>query len=144
MEAEDAELARKRQQDAQEARAAAQQATAAASAALQARILAAIPAVHVTASGFRDCETYNSFFCKLSVEVTNGSKEALSKIVIGISNVTAVGDACPSSYAAQFWINVRLSPGEKRGTTVDIKDIEFSKHPLCIKVLNVEFGSFVA
>jgi hypothetical protein len=140
MDAEDAELARKKQQAAQEARIAAQQAETAASAALHARVLAAIPAIHVAANGFKDCELYNSVFCKLSVEVANGSKEALSRIVIGLSNVAAVGDACPSSYAAQFWFYIKLSPGEKRGTTVDVHDIEFSKHPLCIKVLGVEFA----
>ena len=129
MEAEEVELARKKQQ-----------AAAAASSAFEARILATIPAVHVTASGFKDCEAYNGIFCKLSVEVTNGSHEPLSKIVIGISNVMAVGDACPSPHASRFLIDLRLSPGEKRETTIDVLDVEFSKHPLCITVLNVEFA----
>lgn len=129
MEAEEIELVRKKQQ-----------AAAAASSAFEARILAVIPAVRVTAGDFKDCEANNGSFCKLGVEVTNGSQEPLSKIVISISNLTAVGNACPSSHASQFLINVRLSPGEKRETTIDVRDVELSKHPLCIKVLNVEFA----
>jgi hypothetical protein len=150
MEAEEAELKRRAQQEAQQARAAAQRAEQeararaqqteqAASAALQARILAAMSAVQVTSQGFSLCDEYSSF-CTLRVGVTNGSKEALSKIGIGLSSIQAAGDACPSSYATRVILDVKLSPGEKRGTTVHIDDNEFAKHPLCIKVIGVEFA----
>jgi hypothetical protein len=147
MEAEEVELKRRAQQEAQQARAAAQraeqeararaqQAEQAAFAALQARILAAMSAVQVTSQGFSLC----SSFCTLRVGVTNGSKEALSKIGIGLSSIQAVGDACPSSYATHVILDVKLSPGEKRRTTVHVDDIELAKHPLCIKVIGVEFA----
>ncbi len=128
----------KTQKAEKEARAKAQQAEQAASAALQARKLAAISAVRLVSRGFEDC-SYGS--CRyLKIEVTNGSKEALSKILVGLSSAQAVGAACPSSYATQETLRVGFSPGERRDTTIEYVDIEFSKHPLCTKVLDVEFA----
>ncbi len=146
--AEEAELERQEQPAAQEARARqlqaeqesrarAQQAAQEAMARLKARKLAAIPAIHVTSSGFSDCGFNMCTFMK--VEVINGSKEALSSISIGLSTVLTSGDACPTSYAKQEKLNIKLSPGERRGALIDFVDIEFSKHPVCIKVLDVDF-----
>ena len=140
--AEEEESKRKAQQAAQEARAAqlqaAREAKAKAEAILQARKLAAIPGIHVTVKSFFDCG-FN--ICTwMEVEVTNGSKEALSSISIGLSTVPTSRDACPSSYAKQKKLDVRLSPGEKRKTTIDFIETEFSKHPVCFKVLDVQFA----
>jgi hypothetical protein len=125
------------QQAEREERAKAQQAEQAASAAMQARKLAAISSVRVTKSNFETCE-YG--YCHWQVEVTNGSKEALSIVVIGLSSISTVGTACPSSYATRETLKIGLSPGERRGATIDLVDIEFSKHPLCTKVLDVEYA----
>jgi hypothetical protein len=99
----------------QEARARAQQAEQAGSAALQARKLAAISAVRVISNGFSGCER-NSLYCiySLNVEVTNGSKEALSNIMIGIATAPTDGAVCPSSYGTQRKLAVGFSPGEAR------------------------------
>ena len=138
MEAEEAELERKAQQVAQETRAAAQKAEQEAKAALQVRKIAAMPAIQVHRTGFADdCIFAMIKMCGMKVEVTNGSKETLSYITVGLSNVPTAKDTCPSSYATQETITVSLSPGETRGATIDLVDIEFSKHPLCIKVLDV-------
>ncbi len=123
------------QQESQQARAAAEQAT---TAALQARKLAAVSAVQVTSRGFDDCSYGTCHYLK--VEVMNGSKEALSSVSIGLSSAPTVGAACPSSYATRETLRVGFSPGEKRATTIEYVDIEFSKHPLCIKVIDVEFA----
>jgi hypothetical protein len=127
------------QQAAQDARAQAQQAEELARARLQARKMAVIPAIHVAVSDFTGCEFNMCTFMK--VEVTNESKEALSGLTIGLSTIKTSRDACPSSYAKQEKLNIDLSPGERRGDLIDFVDIEFSKHPVCIKVLDVEFAA---
>jgi hypothetical protein len=79
----------------------------------------------------------------MRVEVINGSKEAISKILIGLSAVSTSKDVCPSSYAKKEEVGIKLSPGERGKAIVDFVDIELSKHPICIKVLDVEFANAV-
>jgi hypothetical protein len=128
------------QQAEQEGRARAQQAAQDAIARLQARKWAAIQTIRVTLSGFEYCEPNNLILgCTMKIEVTNGSKEALSKLLIGLATASTVGAACPSSYGTHETLNIGLSPGEKRAASIDLLDKEFSKHPLCIKAIDVDF-----
>ncbi len=143
MDVEETESKRKAQQVAQEAKAksqeAAEQAAVAALAVLRARKMAAIPTIQVIRTGYSDdCILLD--VCGMKVEVTNGSKESLSYITVGLSNVRGSGDACPSAYATQKTVSVYLSPGERRGATIDFVDKEFWNHPICMKVLDVQFA----
>jgi hypothetical protein len=110
--------------------------------AMQARKLAAIPAINVTPGGFDDCGFSMCTF--MHVEVINGSKEAISKISIGLSAVSTNKDVCPSSYAKKEEVGIKLSPGERGKAIIDFVDIELSKHPVCIKVLDVQFADVVS
>jgi hypothetical protein len=126
----------KAQRAAAEERARAQQAAQEAEAKLQARKLAALSAIHVISSGFELCDFGT---CFMKVEVTNESKEALSGILIGLSTIPTTKAACPLTYAKRQKVNIQISPGERRGEKIYGIDIEFSKHPVCIKVLDVAF-----
>ena len=111
IEAEQAEQKRRAQQAAREAKTAAEQRR-------RIRALSAMTDVHVKAVGW-GC----SFSCDLSptiglrVEVTNGSMEALSHVLIGFAFVQST--ACPSSYVSKSLLDLPLSPGETRTVTID-------------------------
>jgi hypothetical protein len=79
----------------------------------------------------------------MQVEVTNQSKEALSRVLIGLA-VAPANSACPSSYAETHTLQVSLSPGEARSYTIDFLDAALSKRPVCIKVIDVEFTNAVS
>jgi hypothetical protein len=115
-----------------------QQAAQEASARLQVRKLAAIPAIRVTSKDFCETDFSDLSFCKLNVEATNGSTEALLSITIGLSTVPTSTDACPPLYASKENLNILLSPGESRGWRIPVLS-EFKKYHVCIKVLDVEF-----
>jgi hypothetical protein len=61
-------------------------------------------------------------------------------ILIGLSTVPTSRDPCPSSYAKQEKLDIKLSPGERRAKQIIFVELEFSKHPVCFKVLDVEFA----
>jgi hypothetical protein len=90
--------------------------------------------------GYRDLETGT---CgpkvDMKVEVTNGSKELLSKIVIGLAFVPT-NSACPSSYAEKHTLNLTLSPGETRPIKVEFLDTALSKLRVCAAVVDVRFS----
>jgi hypothetical protein len=71
------------------------------------------------------------------VDVTNRSKESLSGVLIGLAVAPANG-ACPSSYAETHTLQIPLSSGETRVSTVEFLDAAFSQHPVCIKVMDVQ------
>jgi hypothetical protein len=141
---QEAEAARKAQlavayQAAQERAAA-----AAAASALQLRKSQTIPAVHVTVYGF-ECSsllvldnscTNKPTFVYMRLEVTNQSKESLSGVLVGVAVAPANGN-CPSSYAQTHTLRIPLSTGESRVTTIT-SDTDFLKHPVCVKVLDVQ------
>jgi len=108
---------------------------------MQAGKLVAIPAIQVISAGFNDCEFNQCVF--MEVEISNGSKEALSGILIGLSTAPSNGTR-PLSYARQEKVAVDVSPGEKRTQRILFVPIEFSKHPICIKVLDVKFAAGAA
>jgi hypothetical protein len=145
--AQEAEAARKAQQVAAYQAAQERAATAAAASALQLRKSQTIPAVHATVDGF-ECSSLLSLFdhsCTdkatfvyMQLEVTNESKEALSGVLIGLAVAPANGN-CPSSYAQTHTLQIPLSSGETRVTKIP-SDLEFVKHPVCIKVLDVQFA----
>jgi hypothetical protein len=48
--------------------------------------------------------------------------------------------ACPSSYAEKRTLNLTLSPGETRPTTIDYIDAALSKLRVCTAVVDVRFA----
>lgn len=118
-----------------------QDARAAASRRLETRKFWAMTDIHVTPSGFKCWEDFPS--CEkvdMKVEVTNRSKEALSSVSVGLAFIPTKNSACPQSYAQKETLQVPLSPGETRVYTIDFLDAAFSKHPVCIKVIDVQFA----
>lgn len=102
----------------------------------------AIRDVHVRSMGlkcspffFTDAPAY----VDMKLEVTNGSKEALSSTSIGLAFVPLNGE-CPSSYAEKHTLDVKVSPGETRGAKIELIDGALSTRRVCIKVLDVEFA----
>jgi len=77
----------------------------------------------------------------MEVEITNQSKEALSGVSIGLAVVPTKGSECPASYAEKKTLLVPLSPGETRGYIIQFVDSALSQHPVCIKVIDVQFAS---
>jgi hypothetical protein len=134
-----AQETRRQQQSAQEARLQEQQAAQEARlSALQARKLAAMKAIRVTPAGFK-CTVVCDVYVDMTVEVTNGSNEALSGVSIGLAFVPT-NSACPASYAQREDLRIVLSPGETRTTKIITLDAAFSKLHVCIKVLDVQFA----
>jgi hypothetical protein len=122
-----------------------QAAAAAAANALQLRKSQTIPAVHVTVNGFECAGLYyensctsNPYIIYMQLEVTNQSKEALSSILIGLA-VAPTNGKCPSSYAETNTLRIPLSSGESRVTKI-LSDRDFLNHPVCIKVMDVQFA----
>jgi hypothetical protein len=147
---QEAEAARKAQLAAAYQAAQEHAAAAAAASALQLRKSQATAAVQATLNGFK-C-TYPRYnygdpveHCDeagpvdMQVEISNRSKEALSSILIGLALRPANG-ACPSSFADTQQLSVRLSSGETRVYPIYMLDAAFSKHPVCIKVVDVQFA----
>jgi len=135
--AKEEKLEQEKQRAAQEAGAEESRRQQAAQLALQARLWAAVTATQVTPAGFEcwtadDCSTYD-----MKIEVTNSSKEALSRVQIGLAFVPTNG-ACPSSYAERHILEITLSPGETRGDEIHFVNAALAKKSrACIQVLNV-------
>jgi hypothetical protein len=124
---------------------AAQEAKAAAERQRQLRKISAMSGVKVRLAGF-DCPVY-SFDVRtqtcvqsvdMKVEVTNGSKEALSSVSIGLAFVS--DNACPSSYAEKHTLDLTLSPGETRPTKIEFIDVSLSKLRVCTAVVDVRLA----
>jgi len=125
-------------------RASQQRAAAAADSTLQLRKSQTIPAVHVTVNGLICFMPFSDTKCPgnklgMRVELTNQLKETLSGALIGLA-VAPPNGTCPSSYAETHLLHVPLPTGETRVATFNIIDVVFSHHPVCIKVMDVQFG----
>jgi lipoprotein NlpI len=107
------------------------------------RRLEAIANVHARLGGFR-CSLPDicDLYVNMKVEVTNGSKEALTSVSVGLAFVPTNG-TCPSSYAEQHKLSLKLSPGETRADEVKDIDAALSKRRVCIAVVDVEFADNV-
>jgi hypothetical protein len=93
-------------------------------------------AIRVTPLGFK-CNSKDACdFFDLNVEITNGSREAVTGETIGLAFVPT-NSACPSSYAERHDL---LSPGETRGYPITLVPAAFTKLRLCIKVLDIQFA----
>jgi hypothetical protein len=126
-----AQEARDRQlQAAQEARAVAEQQR-------RQRKLSAMTGVQIRAAGFK-CTEYDTcdWSVDLKVEVTDGSREALSKISVGLAFVQT-SSACPSLYAERHTFDLNLSPGETRATTIKYIDAALAKRRVCAAVVDL-------
>ena len=133
--AEDRESERKAEQAAQEARAEKNKI-------LLARQWAATPSVNITLIGF-GCSLLELLSCDhvdLKFRANNRSKEALSGLAIGLASVPTKNDPCPVSFAFQRETWVSLSPGETGVFEIESLDPEFSKHAVCMKVLDVKIA----
>jgi hypothetical protein len=75
----------------------------------------------------------------MKIEVTNGSKEALSGVSVGVAFVPT-NSACPSSYAEQHKLYLTLSPGETRADKITDIDAALSKRRVCIAVVDVRLA----
>jgi hypothetical protein len=140
--AEEAEAERKAQQAAQEAREMRQQAErearVEATRRLRDRKIWAIRDIHVTPAF--DCRG-SLTFCSKKFKVTNGSNEALSGVLIGLAFAPTTNAACPSTYAEQHMLQVKVSPGETRdGRVLGTVDETLTRLRACIKVLDVQFA----
>jgi hypothetical protein len=76
----------------------------------------------------------------MKVKVTNGSKEAVSRVIVGLALVPAIGAACPSTYAEKHSLDINLSPGETRETKIERVDHAFKRSRFCLKALDVRFA----
>ena len=74
----------------------------------------------------------------MKVKVTNGSKEAVSRVTVGLAIPTDA--TCPSTYAEKHTLDVNLSPGETRETQIKYVDAAFKKSRFCLKALEVQFA----
>jgi len=92
-----------------------------------------------------DIHTLELFSCKdhvtMKMKVTNGSKEKISRLIIGFASVPTKNDACPvsSTFTRNVWAGY-IAPGEADVIKIEDLDSEISKHPLCLKVIDVEIS----
>jgi hypothetical protein len=107
--------------------------------ALQARKSAAMNAIHITPVGFKCHSKDDCDFSDLNIEITNGSREAVTGETIGLAFVPT-NSACPSSYAERHDLLAQVSPGETRGYPIILIPAAFTKLHLCIKVLDIQFA----
>ncbi len=120
-----------------------EQARAAEAIRLQNRKSLVMPNIHITAKSFKcwpffsRCDNANDTV-SMEVEIANQSKEAISNILFGLASAPA-GGSCPQSYAEKKELDVSLSPGETRPFDV-IVNVGFSQHPICFKVIDVNFA----
>jgi hypothetical protein len=76
----------------------------------------------------------------MKIKVTNGSKDAVSRVILGLAMVPTTSATCPSSYAEKRTLNINLSPGETRETKIDNVDHAFKRNRFCLKALDVQFA----
>jgi hypothetical protein len=134
--AEEEETERRTQQATQEAKARAQQAAQEAETRRQAAKLAVMAAIQVIPRGFSR-SVLSDTYLDMKVDVTNGSKWAVSYVTVGFAFIPTKTDPCPTSFAQQEKLYLPLSPGETRSYEIRSIDAELSKHRVCIKVLDV-------
>jgi hypothetical protein len=75
----------------------------------------------------------------MKVKVTNGSKDAVSTVIVGLA-IPTIGSTCPSTYAEKHRLNINLSPGETREIKIEHLDRAFQTNRFCLKALDVQFA----
>jgi hypothetical protein len=76
----------------------------------------------------------------MKIKMTNGSKDAVSRVTVGLAIVPTTSTTCPSTYAEKRYLDINLSPGETRETTIDRVDHAFKRNRFCLKALDVQFA----
>jgi hypothetical protein len=113
--------------------------------AMQLKKYSAMKDIHVTVISF-ECSGYDEDICRhvsiidMRVKATNGSKEAVSSVTIGLASVPTIDLPCPSTYAEKKKLDINLSPGETREKKIEHVDYAFKRNRVCIKVLDVQFA----
>ena len=90
-------------------------------------------------AGVRTCDEEWPWV-NMKIKVTNGSKDAVSRVTVGLALVPTTGAACPSAYAEKRYLDINLSPGETRETTIKQVDHAFKGNRFCLKALDVQFA----
>lgn len=126
----------KAQQSAQEARAKEQQAAQEADTRRQAAKLAVMTAIQVNPKGFSRSVLLDKWV-DMKIDITNGSKWAVSEITVGFAFIPTNTGPCPTSFGQKKELYLPLSPGETRSSEIRDIDAELSKHRICIKVIDI-------
>lgn len=135
--AEEEESKRKAQQAAQETRAKEFQAAQEAETRRQAAKLAMMTAIQINPKGFSR-SVLSDDKVDMKIDITNGSKWAVSEITIGFAFIPTKTGPCPTSFGQKKELYLPLSPGETRSSEIRYIDAELSKRRVCIKVLDVK------